>query len=75
MSTPDAPQQLKSAYTGLDKATIENHLKFVSARHKQNGQQFSVGDLSRRTASSVDSINEYNDVYSIAPLMSGVDTV
>ncbi len=29
-----APQQLKSVYTGCDKATIENHLKFVSMHHK-----------------------------------------
>ncbi len=29
-----APQQLKSVYTGHDKATIENHLKFVSICHK-----------------------------------------
>ncbi len=27
-------QHLKSAYTGRVKAAIENHLKFVSARHK-----------------------------------------
>ncbi len=38
MSTPDVArlQQLKSAYTGRDITTIENHLKFVSARNKQN---------------------------------------
>ncbi len=38
VSTPDATvaalQQLKSVYTGRDKATVENHLKFVSIRHK-----------------------------------------
>ncbi len=29
--TPDAvPQQLKFVYTGRDKATVENYLKFVS---------------------------------------------
>ncbi len=32
MSTPDALQQLKFVYTGCDKATVENHLKFVSNR-------------------------------------------
>ncbi len=29
-----APQQLKSVYTGCDKATIENHSKFLSIRYK-----------------------------------------
>ncbi len=29
-----APQQLKPAYTGRDKATVENYFRFVSARHK-----------------------------------------
>ncbi len=37
MSTPDAaPQQLKSAYTGHDKVTIENNFKFVSIRAGPN---------------------------------------
>ncbi len=29
-----AEKQLKSVYTGRDKATVENHFKFVSIRHK-----------------------------------------
>uniref|UniRef100_A0A8C1XBR7 Phosphoinositide phospholipase C n=1 Tax=Cyprinus carpio TaxID=7962 RepID=A0A8C1XBR7_CYPCA len=37
-------------------------------------QQFSFGDLSWHTASSVDSITDYNEFFS-APLASGVDTV
>ncbi len=40
MSMPETmvvvPQQLKSVYTGRDKATIENHLKFVPMCHKLN---------------------------------------
>ncbi len=47
--TPDAtPQQLKSVYTGRDKATVENHLKFVSIVINRTRQQFTVGDLARR---------------------------
>ncbi len=56
-------QQLTSAYTESNKRTVENHLKFVSARHRMR-QQVSVGDVSSRTASSVDSITDYNG-YSI----------
>ncbi len=29
-----AEKQLKSVYTGRDKAAVENHFKFVSIRHK-----------------------------------------
>ncbi len=32
--TLDVPLQIKSAYIGRDKATVENNLKFVSACHK-----------------------------------------
>ncbi len=39
----------KPVYTGRDKATIKNHLNFVSARHKTR-HQFTVGDLSCRAA-------------------------
>ncbi len=60
------PQQLKSVYTGRDKATIENYLKFVSIVINRMRQQFTVGDLSCCGAtSSVDSITDYNEFYSI----------
>ncbi len=60
------PQQLKSAYTGRDKATVEKHLKFVSVCHKNAAAVLCRGFVvSNRAASSVDSITDYNDFYSI----------
>ncbi len=61
-----APQQIKSAKTGCDKAsqaTVENNL----CQHiiNRTRHQFSVGDFSHCTASIVDRITDYNDFYSI----------
>ncbi len=44
-----APQQLKSVYTGRDKATIENHLKFVSIRHKIERSSSFLSGICRAT--------------------------
>ncbi len=62
-----APQPLKSVYTGRDKATVENHLKFVSMRHKYNTAAVYCRDLSCRATSSLDSISD--DEYFVAPLI------
>ncbi len=53
---------LMSIYTGHDKATVENHLNFVSVRHKQNeASVYCQGFVMLcRIASSVDSITDYN---------------
>ncbi len=51
-----------SIYTGRDKATVENHLNFVSVRHKQNeASVYCQGFVMLcRIASSVDSVTDYN---------------
>ncbi len=57
--------QLKSVYTGRDKATVENHLKFVSIPHKKNAAAVYCQGLSCHASSSVHSITDYNEFYSI----------
>ncbi len=67
--TPGAtPQQVQSVYTGRNKATVENNLKFVLIVIYRKRQQFTDGDLSCCAVytSSVDSISDYyNEFYSV----------
>ncbi len=57
-----AAQQLNSVYTGHDKATIENHFKFVLICHKYNAAAvYCLGFvIPCHAAYSVDSITDYN---------------
>ncbi len=74
----------KSVYTGRDKATVANHLNFVSVRHKLNeaASVYCRGFVvSRRIqCSQSHNITDYNGFYCIlshrvTPLASSVDTV
>ncbi len=66
MSTPDATVVLlRSVYIGRDKATVENHLTFVSICHKQKAAAVYCLGFCRGPASSVDRITDYNEFYSI----------
>ncbi len=50
----------ESVYTGRDKATFENHLKFVSVCHKQNAAAvYCWGFVVSRLASGVDTVSEW----------------
>ncbi len=60
-----APQQLKSVYTGRDKATVVNLLKVVSIRHKWNAAAVCRGFVVSRRIQCRDSITDYNEFYSI----------